>query len=75
VLRDVVEAIASHSSIERVDLVQGEYDISEWWIGNESTTIDLLKSALAENTSITDIRVKMLNTRFDNIIIDIVKHS
>ena len=43
--------------------------------GEEYTTIELLKSALAANTSIMDIRVKVSDTIFDNHIIEIVQSS
>jgi Ankyrin repeat len=75
VLRDVVEAIASNSTIERIDFVAGEYDILPWWQGEEDTRIELLKSALAANTSIMDIRVKVSDAIFDNHMIEIVQSS
>jgi hypothetical protein len=70
-----VEAITSHSTIERVHIVQGEYDILPWWSGKETSTLELLKSALWENTSITDIRVELSGNSFGNHIIDIVQYS
>jgi hypothetical protein len=75
VLRDVVKAIASSLTIERVDIVKGKYLTLPWWIGKETSIVELLKSALGENTSITDIRVKLSGNSYDNRIIDIVQYS
>ena len=75
VLRDVLNAIASHSTIERVDIVMGEYHILPWWSGKETLILELLKSALAENTSIMDIRVKeRTDSIIDDHIIEILQH-
>jgi hypothetical protein len=68
-------SFASHSTIESVDIVDGDDLILPWWSGKETSTLELLKSALAANTSITDIRVKMSDTSFDDHIIAIVQSS
>jgi hypothetical protein len=75
VLGDVLNAIASHSTIERVDIVMGEYHILPWWSGKETLILELLKSALAENTSIMDIHVKeRTDSIIDDHIIEILQH-
>ena len=73
VLREVFNKIVSHSTIERVDFVQGEYDILPWWIGKETRTVALMKSALGANTSIMDIHVKTVHDFFEDHILEIVQ--
>ena len=53
----------------------GEYHILPWWSGKETLILELLKSALAENTSIMDIRVKeRTDSIIDDHIIEILQH-
>ena len=80
VLREVVNLITSHSTIERVEFIQGEsieseYNVLPWCIGKERATVELMKSTLGANTSITDIHGKFVNAFLEDHILEIVQDS
>ena len=75
VLEEVVEKIFSNLTIERVENVEGEFNILPWWNGRESYIIALLKSAVVRNTTIKDIHVKSQGAPVNNQVVEIVNHS
>ena len=74
VLIRVVNAIASHLTIGRLHFVSGEYETLPFTV-SETTTKELLTTALRENTSITSIRIN--RTLNHNLLdyLEVMHHS
>ena len=66
-LESVVEAIATNTSVTRLDIREGDTNLipdrpvmseQTWWYGKDKQIADLIVSGLERNQSITEIHIK-----------------
>ena len=79
-LESVVEAIATNTSVTRLDIREGDTNLipdgpvmseQTWWYGKDKQIADLIVSGLERNQSITEIHIKG-DVICDVIVMDII---